>query len=178
MAASSDNGESVSTSGAEQRIDLNVESIMVEIREKLRSETNAPRSGRQPAELPEQNALAAYLRRLTALDREIRMLRLEIGTVPPAPPTLRGRVGAVAIQLLRKLLWWQSFAVRNYVAALTRRHEEERRLLGAMASEIAGMQRDLGDFAARLGAIERAQLEIQSRQLDYVRHSELRTPLR
>jgi hypothetical protein len=171
-----DRGDSLvsnSLPGAEQRIDLNVESIMMEIREKVRMEESGPRYASSP-EILNHHALAGYVNRLASLDREIRALRNEIGTVPPVPPTLRGRVGALAIRLLRRLFWWQSFAIRNYVAALARRHEEERRLLSVLAFEIAGMQRDLGAFASRLSEIERAQLEIQASQLEYVRHSELR----
>jgi hypothetical protein len=165
---------SASLPGAEQRIDLNVESIMMEIREKVRTQESAPGHASTSSEILNHHALAGYVNRLASLDREIRALRNEIGTVPPVPPTLRGRVGALAIRLLRRLFWWQSFAIRNYVAALARRHEEERRLLSALAFEIAGMQRDLGAFASRLSEIERAQLEIQASQLEYVRHSELR----
>lgn len=67
-------------------------------------------------------------REIDALEDSLRALyvcRTLLGTVPPCPPTVRGRVGALAVRAVRRALFWFIPQVDSYCAAsidLAHRH--------------------------------------------------------
>jgi SAM-dependent methyltransferase len=112
-----------------------IEEIVSEIRAKISQRTNdncdesaqPPNSKSQRMSDPPvytaqaKNALAV----LGRLDDAIGQAGSRIGSCPPSPPTVRGRLGAAVIEQLSKLLWWQSLQVRETVNLLVRRNREQ-----------------------------------------------------
>jgi hypothetical protein len=62
---------------------------------------------------------------LARSDDEVAAFAEKIGSCPPAPETLRGRIGAFFIRILSRLLWWQTFHIRECVRAMVSRNREE-----------------------------------------------------
>jgi len=85
---------------------VDVSVIMSAIRQRMRAEneceTGAMRSARKslPADL------MARISRLQARMGSLRASVAHIGGMPPAPPTLRGKLGALAIGGMRRSLFW------------------------------------------------------------------------
>ena len=62
---------------------------------------------------------------LGLLDDKIAQSVEAIGTSPPSPPTTRGRIGAVLIQILSKLFWWQTLQIKESVRMIVLRNREQ-----------------------------------------------------
>jgi len=109
-------------SSQEPRID--VEQVMQQIRERVRQRyALAPRlSGAVPASAPLDEAGFNDLRRM--IDHA-RRCAAAIGEQPPRPPTLRGRVGAVLVRLVRRMLFWHTPQIADFSEATLRVIEEQ-----------------------------------------------------
>ena len=62
-----------------------------------------------------------------------------IGSLPPAPPTLRGSIGSVAVSAVNRLLWWQSTVQKNFALAVcefTRPLAQQYATVDAIASSV------------------------------------------
>ena len=67
----------------------------------------------------------------------------EIGHMPPVPPTLRGKIGAVVIRLLRRCFFWQSAQMNSAVSSVCQ-------LLRNQAERIVELESELGQVRAEL----------------------------
>lgn len=122
------------------------------------------RAARRAAEqsgLPDYAEFVELLRRLTAIDAaglgpELARLRHALGLVPPQPPTLRGRLRALAGRTLSPLLW-RLLRARGSADPFEAIYEILRRQL---EWQLASEQRLLDELAAlrsRLEALEHSR---------------------
>lgn len=92
--------------------EIDVRAIMRRIRDQIRGtdpEQEWVRAGRRA--LPA--GLLSSVDRLRASTAHLRSAVAQIGEVPPAPPTLRGRVGALVVRALQRGLFWLIPSIRN-----------------------------------------------------------------
>jgi hypothetical protein len=85
---------------------VDVQAIMHDIRHRLRAKRRQDAELYSEADKIVSSALALSLRNLESQLRELRTDVERIGGLPPAPPTLRGRVGALLVALMRRSLFW------------------------------------------------------------------------
>ena len=104
---------------------------------------------------------------LDSLDSEIRAALDRIDQPPPAPPTLRGRLGKAVIGVLRRAFWWQAHQFNGAFQALARQGSEERWVLERIDAAVKDLDR-------RLERLEGAQVAIRSLALDFARSDDLR----
>jgi len=108
-------------SSQEPRID--VEQVMQQIRERVRQRyALAPRLSATPASAP---LAAAGFNALRRMIDHARRCAAAIGAQPPRPPTLRGRVGAVLVRLVRRMLFWHTPQIADFSEATLRVIEEQ-----------------------------------------------------
>jgi hypothetical protein len=107
--------------------------------------------------------LADRLRDLhRSLDDRFANSSSEIGEMPAVAPTLRGKVGAVAIDILRRLMWWYTRSLKNFagsVGAHLQASTETIEVLSAMVRmqqvEIASLREEV--LILRENQVERAE---------------------
>jgi hypothetical protein len=85
---------------------LNVSVIMSAIRQRMRSENQREAAALRNARKSLPADLVARVSRLQARMGSLRASVAHIGGMPPAPPTLRGRLGALAVGGMRRSLFW------------------------------------------------------------------------
>jgi hypothetical protein len=83
---------------------VRVTEIMHEIREQISPTT--VRRARCVRDLERSGVLLPELRRLETLVESVRHGATQIGSMPPVPQTLRGRIGAVMVALVQRSLFW------------------------------------------------------------------------
>lgn len=113
--------------------DLNVESIVAQIRKRIAEESLNGQSSRHENGSSTSNSVQYGYRermaedswRFADLDRQIESAALNIGAKPPVPPTWRGRVGSWIIDALRRLLWWYSAPLQETIQLLNKRNQEQ-----------------------------------------------------
>jgi SAM-dependent methyltransferase len=89
-----------------------------------------------------------------------------IGKPTPEPPTLRGRVGAVAMRLLGRLFWWYTNGISGAFLALVRLHHDELKVLGDLA-RLSDVDRSrsgvtIRALEARIRALESAKTDVHA----------------
>lgn len=84
--------------------------------------------------------------------------RAGIGGAPPAPPTLRGRAGALAAALLRRALFWLLLQLDRFHAAVIDTFEDQQQAIedlnGAVGRTLEEIVRRECATQARLAAAE------------------------
>ncbi|MGE5645220.1 MAG: class I SAM-dependent methyltransferase [Acidobacteriota bacterium] len=123
--------------------------------------------------------LAASDERLLRVLSEFHSRVARIGVCPPAPPTLRGRIGQTIIAGLKRLLWWHSQTVESSfesVQLVFREHLALTRALAHRLEEAVGKQVqaefEIGKIHQELERIDDRMLSIeeQGRGLDRYAH--------
>ena len=88
--------------------------------------------------------------------------RAGIGGAPPQPPTLRGRVGALAVVLLRRALFWLLLQLDRFHGAVIETFEGQQQALedlnGALGRTLEEFVRRDREMHERLSAAE-AEIE-------------------
>ena len=95
-----------------------------------------------------------------------------IGSLPPMPPTIRGRAGRVLVTFINRLTWWQSAQSKQVAADLVDAVEgvaDEVLDLGAHRQAVAGRVAQLESKISRLealgsnvqGALERLESSVE-----------------
>lgn len=79
------------------------------------------------AELPAE--LIARVARLHAAARTLRAQASRLGELPPEPPTLRGKVGALAVRLMRRSMFWLIPSLRANQEVVAGALEEQARAI-------------------------------------------------
>jgi 2-polyprenyl-3-methyl-5-hydroxy-6-metoxy-1,4-benzoquinol methylase len=94
------------------------------------------------------------------LARRVEWGQPQVGDMPPQPPTVRGRIGAVLVSLVRRMLFWYTDQIRSFHAGVSEAAAEQVRF----AHEIDAEQRRQGELLAqgieRITAFERRQDEL------------------
>jgi hypothetical protein len=88
--------------------------------------------------------LALRLRNLqSGLHFRIEAAIRNLGAAPPSAGSLRGRIGAAAILLLQRLLWWQTRSLHNFGDVLAAQHQAELELLKSIVLAQAEMRQEI-----------------------------------
>ena len=115
------------------------------------------------------------------LSRSVEFNLPQIGDMPPEPPTLRGRMGAVMVGMVRRALFWYTAQIKTFHAAvadaarelapalqnLDAQQRRQRTLIGEGQERIAELERRVEENQAALAAAaSQPSLQDQFRQLD------------
>lgn len=97
------------------------------------------------------------LSRLTASSTELREAIRRFGRMPPQPPTLRAKAGALAVRVMRRALFWQTEQIQALETAAAEAIEEDNRAIEVLA----GAMHRLWDLnSERAAAIEALQAQV------------------
>jgi hypothetical protein len=72
-----------------------------------------------------------------------------VGQLPPEPPTLRGRVGARLVKLIRRMLFWYTPQIVHFQYSVLRALEEQAKILQRAERRICRLEVELGEERAR-----------------------------
>jgi hypothetical protein len=79
------------------------------------------------------------------------------GSLPPSPPTFRGRIGLWMVGFINRLLWWQIAVFKRFAAVMCN-------FAQAQVEEHANQQQVAIDVEERLRAVERTLQQLQQAQ--------------
>ena len=122
----------------------------IDVSEIMRLVREASSKAGQPA--PEMD-----LSRLTASSTELREAIRRFGRMPPQPPTLRAKAGALAVRVMRRALFWQTEQIRALEAAAAEAIEENNRAIEALANTV---HRLWGLNSERAAAMEKLEVRV------------------
>jgi hypothetical protein len=126
----------------EPRID--VEQVMQQIRERVRDRyASAP--GGAGAAIGSTLVADAGFNELLRLIEHARRCSAAIGEQPPQPPTLRARMSAILVRLVRRMLFWYTPQITDFHNAMLR----------AMEEQVAALESVSTRLNARLASLER-----------------------
>lgn len=91
---------------AAQAPQIDIQTIMAEIRGHVRVENQREQAALRNVRKIISPELTARVSRLQVRVAAIRASAARIGELPPAPPTPRARIGAVAVRVLRRAMFW------------------------------------------------------------------------
>jgi O-antigen chain-terminating methyltransferase len=90
----------------------------------------------------------------------------QIGDIPPQPPTLRGRVGAVLVRMVQRMLFWYTGQLRAFHKAVSEAAGELAQTLRQLDAEQRRQRGLLSNTVERLDALERQLTDNQARELE------------
>jgi SAM-dependent methyltransferase len=145
--------------------DINVQTVMQEIRERIRQSSAPPRP---PAELtyPPNPQLPD----MSSLEMAVRSLDLSkslVGELPPQPPSFRGRLGTLLVKAVRRMLFWYTPQIRDFQADVGAAFDQQ---VAAMRNVAAATQQNwslLLEGENRLEKLERA-LDAEARAREHL----------
>ena len=79
------------------------------------------------------------------------------GSLPPSPPTFRGRLGLLMVGCINRLLWWQIAVSKRFASAMCD-------FAQVQLEEQANQQQVAIDVEERLRAVERTLQQLQQAQ--------------
>lgn len=79
------------------------------------------------------------------------------GSLPPSPPTFRGRLGLLMVGFINRLLWWQIAVSKRFASAMCD-------FAQVQLEEQANQQQVAIDVEERLRAVERTLQQLQQAQ--------------
>jgi hypothetical protein len=86
--------------------EVNVQQIMATIRHRVRQIRRRDEDATRRARRAISNELLSRVSRFNARVGTLRANVNRIGEMPPQPPTLRGRMGALLVRLMQRALFW------------------------------------------------------------------------
>jgi len=89
--------------------------------------------------------------------QQLEAVAASFGSLPPSPPTFRGRIGLLMVGFINRLLWWQITVSKRFAAALCD-------FAQAQLQEQANQQQVAIDVEERLRAVERTLQQLQQAQ--------------
>jgi len=92
----------------------------------------------------------------------------QIGDMPPQPPTLRGRVGAVLVNIVRRMLFWYTDQIRAQHKRIAEAAREQARALHELSAAGRWGRDALADITSRVAGQEQQQL-LHANRLDDIR---------
>lgn len=85
---------------------VDVQQIMKEVRNRLQSENHEHDELMRLARKSVPGHLPATIARLKASTQALAEAAKRIGDIPPAPPTLRARIGSLLVRAMQRALFW------------------------------------------------------------------------
>jgi vacuolar-type H+-ATPase subunit I/STV1 len=95
--------------------------------------------------------------------------RQQIGDLPPAPPTLRGRMGAALVKVVQRMLFWYTDQIRTFQTNVSEAAREHERSFLQLGGEQRRHRKLLADVSAHCAAIESQVKENHARVLESVK---------
>ena len=92
----------------------------------------------------------------------------QIGDMPPQPPTLRGRVGAVLVNVVRRMLFWYTDQIRAQQKRIADAAREQARALHELSAAERRGREALDDVTERLAGQE----QLLERQTEVLRNEQ------
>jgi SAM-dependent methyltransferase len=132
--------------------DINVQTIMQEIRERIRQRTAPPRQPYEPEfppnpELPDMNPLETTV-------RSLHLSKSLVGELPPQPESFRGRLGALLVKALRRMLFWYTPQILEFQAGVAAGFDQHVAVLRTMAAVTQQHSRLLLEVENRFETLE------------------------
>lgn len=93
------------------------------------------------------------------LARSVEMPSPQIGDMPPQPPTLRGRIGAILVQTVRRALFWYTGQIRAFHRMVADAAREQTQVLQELDRRQQRQQVLLADILTRIDDTEQRRLE-------------------
>lgn len=118
----------------------NVDDIMRVIRERARQNAEKRRNA---VSKPDLFAWEGDLSRLRMSLTELREALRRSDEMPPSPPTLRGRVGRIAIAFLSRLMAWQSARARHFQTAAVNTLDEQTRTIESLSALLRTLVKEM-----------------------------------
>ena len=146
---------------------VNVQTIMQEIRERIRARSAAPRVPAQPVFSP-----AIEPPRLSALESAVRSLdaaKSLAGEMPPQPPSLRGWLGGVLVRIVRRMLFWYTPQIHQFQAGVVAAFNTQLdvlRTLSAGDQQNAGLLLDVQQGVEKLEQALRPEMRAREQLAD------------
>jgi O-antigen chain-terminating methyltransferase len=162
--------------------DINVQTIMQEIRERIRQRSTPPPLPAEPEfpsnpELPDLNPLETTV-------RSLHLSKALVGDLPPQPPSFRGRLGSLLVKAVRRTLFWYTPPIRDFQAGVVVGFDQQVAALRSMAAAAQDTWRVLMEVENRCQIIEERfakleqalHLELENRgaKLEHSLHAEAR----
>ena len=151
-----------------------VEAIVAQIRSRIAEEKTRKSSPSQTrssvSEGPAGDIARGRMRmeedavRFADLDLRLENAARNIGQQPFAPPTWRGRLGAWAVQGLRRLLWWYGLPIKEALAQIGLRNREQALRHRNLQEDLFAFGESLHRAVSRIDGLERAAGEARSLQ--------------
>ena len=111
--------------------------------------------------LPDTGRSKSWQLPLSALkyaSTDVEMYGSKIGGPVPEPPTVRGRIGATLVRIVRRALLWYTLQFRDFLSVLKRRHRRELDVFDRIEAALQQAEE-------RYRNLEAAQLRVQSSQV-------------
>jgi len=121
---------------------------MSEVRRRVRSQNRVEAEALRSARKSMPAGLRSRVKRLQARTSDLRASVAELFDMPPEPPTLRGRAGALAVRLIRHSLFW---LIPNLQAV----HEQFVAAVGDQAKTLEDVVKALEQTNARMDRLAR-----------------------
>ncbi len=143
--------------------DINVQTLMQEIRERIRQRSAPPRLPPAPEYSPNPQ-----LPDMAPLEMAVDSLHLSqslVGELPPEPPSFRGRLGSLLVKAVRRILFWYTPRIRDFQEGVVAAFDQQ---VAALRSMVAATQQNwsvLLDGENRLEKLEQAlDADIRARE--------------
>jgi O-antigen chain-terminating methyltransferase len=144
---------------------VNVEDLVAQIRKRIAEESSPIKSSDHrngsvsiaAVDLEYRERMESDSRRFLDLDAQVETSVTAIGGKPPVPPTPRGRVGSLAVDILRRLLWWYAAPIKQTFDLLNRRNREQAVRHRQMQEEVLFLKEGLQQAFQRLQTLETTQ---------------------
>ena len=146
---------------------VNVQTIMQEIRERIRARSATPRVSAGPdlsaaLEPPELTALEAAVQSLDAS-------KSLAGELPPQPRSMRGWLGGLLVKLVRRMLFWYTPQIREFQAGAVNAFNAQ---LGLLRTLAIGNQQNAGMLLDVQRGVEKLEQALRPETLARERLSE------
>jgi len=116
-----------------------------------------------PSRLEGTGIRMPYTRRLF---QTAEMVHPQIGEMPPQPPTLRGRLGAVLVRIVQRMLFWYTGQIRAFHKAVSEAAGEQANVVEQLDTEQRRQLVLLSTTVERLSAFERQLTDNEARALE------------
>jgi hypothetical protein len=127
---------------------VRVTEIMQEIREQIH-----PTASRREAYLRILERSSILLPELSSLERAVEAVRrhaLEVGSMPAAPPTFRGRMGAKLVGMIRRALFWYTPQLHSFHLQVASAVEEQTSVTKALLKDLREVHVLIAELKRRL----------------------------
>lgn len=96
------------------------------------------------------------------LSRSMESAVTQVGDMPPEPPTMRGRMGAMLVQAMRRALFWYTGQIRGFQAMVAESARELGNALQELGSRQEREQSMLSSLNDRLSAMEPLNRKVEA----------------